>query len=68
VKKNRKLKVNPTTMTETEFCATVGISRVTAWKLRAQGKLSHCKVGTRILYLQRHVDEFLAQQEIRAQK
>lgn len=63
----KKKPINPATLTEAEFCQAVGISRVTAWTLRSQKKLSYCKVGTRIFYLPRHVDEFLAQQEVRAE-
>ena len=47
------------TLTEKEFCERVGISRITAWRLRDAGKLPHCKVGNKILYLPRHIDEFL---------
>ena len=48
------------TLTEQEFCKAVGISRVTAWRLRLAGKLPYCRVGNKVLYLPRHVDEFLA--------
>lgn len=51
------------TMTEDEFCAAVGISRVTAWRLRRQGKLPHCKVGVKILYRPEHVTQFLEAHE-----
>ena len=54
---------NRATMTEREFCKTVGISRVTAWRLREKNVLPHCRVGNRILYLQRHVEEFLTAHE-----
>lgn len=47
------------TLTEGEFCLRVGISRVTAWRLREQKKLSYCKIGKKIFYLPRHVDQFL---------
>jgi len=47
------------TLSEEEFCDIVGISRITAWRLRTAGKLPHCRVGDRVLYLPRHVDEFL---------
>ena len=47
------------TLTEQEFCKAVGISRVTAWRLRLPGKLSYCRVGNKVLYLPRHMDEFL---------
>lgn len=54
------------TLTEREFCDRVGISRMTAYRLREAGKLSFCQVGDRVLYLPKHVDEFLASVERRA--
>jgi len=51
------------TLTEGEFCAAVGISRVTAWRLRRQGKLPHCKIGVKILYRPEHVARFLEAHE-----
>jgi predicted DNA-binding transcriptional regulator AlpA len=47
------------TLTEAEFCKAVGISRTTAWRMRGAGKLPYCRVGDKVLYLPRHVDEFL---------
>ena len=54
------------TLTEREFCVRVGISRMTAYRLREAGRLSFCQVGDRVLYLPKHVDEFLASVEKRA--
>lgn len=54
------------TLTEREFCDRVGISRMTAYRLREAGKLSYCQVGDRVLYLPKHVDEFLTSVEKRA--
>ncbi|MCA1626706.1 MAG: helix-turn-helix domain-containing protein [Acidobacteria bacterium] len=51
------------TLTEKEFCETVGISRVTAWQLRKAGKLPHVRVRTRVFYMPRHVEQFLAAHE-----
>lgn len=48
------------TLTEPEFCQLVGISRTTAWRQRNAGKLPHCRIGDKVVYLPRHVDEFLA--------
>lgn len=48
------------TMSEAEFCELVGISRTTAWRQRNAGKLPHCRIGDKVVYLPRHVDEFLA--------
>ena len=47
------------TLSETEFCERVGISRTTAWRQRNAGKLPHCRIGDKVVYLPRHVDEFL---------
>jgi excisionase family DNA binding protein len=52
------------TITEQEFCRQVGISVSTALALRKAGKLGHCRVGRRVLYIYpRHVEEFLARTE-----
>jgi hypothetical protein len=56
------------TLTEDEFCRAVGISRVHCWRLRRAGKVAHCKVGTRTLYLPRHIDEFLNSCERKIEK
>jgi len=47
------------TLTEAEFCKAVGISRTTAWRMREAGKLAYCRIGDKVLYLPRHVEEFL---------
>lgn len=54
------------TMSEKEFARRVGISRITAWRLRRAGKLSHYRIGTRILYGERHIAEFLQRHEQQA--
>ncbi len=48
------------TITEDEFCARVGISRTTAWRQRRAGRLPHCRIGDKVVYRPRHIDEFLA--------
>jgi len=55
------------TMTEAEFAMAVGVSRVTLWRLRQRGQLPHYKLGRRILYGQRHVEEFLKAHEYRSE-
>jgi len=57
---------NKVTLTEEEFCQRVGISRTTAWRMREKGKLPYCRVGDKVLYLPRHVDEFLSNCERQA--
>ena len=51
------------TMSEQEFCAAVGISPATAYRLRKAGKLPYCHIGRRILYLKRHIEELLTDHE-----
>lgn len=48
------------TLNEQEFCERVGISRTTAWRQRNAGRLPHCRIGDKVVYLPRHVEEFLA--------
>jgi excisionase family DNA binding protein len=55
------------TLTEREFCRRVGISRMTAYRLREAGRLPYCQIGDRILYLPRHIDEFLSSVERRTE-
>jgi excisionase family DNA binding protein len=55
-------------ITEEEFAKVVGISRITAWRLRRAGKLAHYKVGARVLYSPKHIEEFLASCEKRAKQ
>ena len=47
------------TITESDFAKRVGVSKMTIQRHRYAGKLSHYKVGTRILYGEKHVQEFL---------
>jgi predicted DNA-binding transcriptional regulator AlpA len=47
------------TLTEQEFCTRVGISRTTAWRERKAGRLPFCRIGDKVVYLPRHIDEFL---------
>jgi excisionase family DNA binding protein len=48
-----------TVLTEAEFSKLVRLSRTTLWQLRKQGKLPHCRVGTKILYRLEHADELM---------
>ena len=57
------------TITDKEFCATVGISLSTSLALRRAGKLAHCRVGKRILFIYpRHIEEFLASMERKVER
>jgi hypothetical protein len=46
--------------TEKEFCQQTNISRVTAWRLRSAGLLSFYRIGNKIGYGNKHIEEFLA--------
>jgi excisionase family DNA binding protein len=60
--------MNKATMSEQEFCSRVGISRITAWRMRQAGKLSHYRVGNKVLYGLNHIEEFLSNCECRAKR
>ncbi|MDQ3011944.1 MAG: helix-turn-helix domain-containing protein [Acidobacteriota bacterium] len=47
-------------MSEEEVIERLGISRITAWRLRRDGKLSYYRVGRSIRYSEQHVADFLA--------
>jgi excisionase family DNA binding protein len=51
------------TMSEVEFAKAVGLSRVTIWRLRRKGVIPHYQIGTRILYGQEHIEQFLKNHE-----
>lgn len=55
------------TLNEREFCEAVGISRITAWRMRNDGRLPHLKIGRRILFRPEHIEAFLRQFERNAQ-
>lgn len=46
-------------LSEQEFCQAVNISRTKCWRLRKQGKLPHLRIGDRIGFMQKHIEEFL---------
>jgi predicted DNA-binding transcriptional regulator AlpA len=46
-------------LTELEFCKAVNISRTKCWRLRKRGQIPHLRIGDRIGFLQKHIDEFL---------
>lgn len=55
--------MNKATLTSREFREAVNISRTTEWQLRSKGRLPHCRVGSKILYLPEHVAQFLEAHE-----
>lgn len=56
------------TLTEREFCSRVGISRITAWRLRVRGLLTYIRIGSKILYTERHIQAFLESCEQKAHR
>ena len=54
-----------TIFTEQECSDRIGLSRPTLWRLRSAGKISYYKVGTRVFYDQKHIEEFWQRQERR---
>lgn len=49
--------------TSKEFRELVGISRPTEHRLFTHGKISRFKIGTRVFYSEKHIEEFLARNE-----
>ncbi len=47
------------TLTEPEFSEAVGLSLAFVRQLRKQGRLAHLRVGSRVLYTQGDVHQFL---------
>ena len=41
-----------------------GLSRHYIWQMIKSGQLGHCRVGRRIIFLPRHLEEFLAAREV----
>ncbi len=56
------------TLTEPQFARAVNLSLSVVQQLRKQGRLSHLRVGKRVLYTQKDVDAFVSsmQQEASA--
>lgn len=50
-------------ISEKQFLELTGLSRMTAKRHRDAKRLGFYKIGSRVMYSQRHVDDFLAQCE-----
>ena len=55
-------------ISEKELCENLGISRMTAYRLREKGKISYCRIGNKVKYRPEHIDEFLDDCENRTDK
>lgn len=42
-----------------------GLSRSYLWKAVKSGELGHCRLGRRVIFLPRHLEEFLSASEVR---
>ena len=52
-----------TTLTRAEYARAIGVSLSTVERLLRRSELPHCRIGSRIVFLPRHVEEFLATRE-----
>ena len=52
-------------LSEQEFCAAIGISRTTCWRLRKQGQIAYLQLERRVAFLPRHIDEYLNRCEVK---
>lgn len=59
---------NRLTLTEREMCQRLGISRITAYRLRETGKISYLRIGRRIAYLESHLLQYIKRIEKPAQQ
>ena len=53
---------------ELECCEILGICRGTLSKLKARGKIAYTRVGRQVRFTQRHIEEYLAANEIGTNK
>jgi hypothetical protein len=59
------LKINLTSLIPEEtLIKQLGINRITAWRWRRNGKLSHYRIGKRIFYSPRQLKDFLVKAEV----
>ncbi len=59
---------NEPLLTEREFCLMFSMSRVSAWRLRKQGKISYLKLPQGIRYTKAHIQNFIASRECNPQR
>ncbi|HZS10136.1 MAG TPA: helix-turn-helix domain-containing protein [Blastocatellia bacterium] len=56
------------TLSEIELAERLGISRVTAWRLRRDGRLLYFRIGRKVRYSEQHIAEFLSRCERKAER
>lgn len=55
-------------ISEAEFCEEIGMSLMSAYKLRVNGKISFYKIMGKVYYSQEHIADYLRTCERRAKK
>lgn len=58
---------NAETLTEAEAAKLIGVSKVTLQRARKRGEVSYYRVGARVLYSMKHINDFLSGVERRGQ-
>jgi excisionase family DNA binding protein len=46
-------------MTQIEVCDLLGISAITLWRERKAGRISFRRIGSKVVFLQEDIDEYL---------
>lgn len=55
-------------MSEVEAARRCGVSRITLLRMRKVGKIGFYRIGTRVLFSESHINEFLNRVERKAEK
>jgi excisionase family DNA binding protein len=55
-------------MSEVEAARRCGVSRITLLRMRKAGKIGFYRIGTRVLFSESHINEFLNRVERKAEK
>ena len=56
--------VQKLTYTEAEACEALGVSRRTLYSLRTNGRIGFTHIGCQIRYTKKHLDDYVASNEI----
>lgn len=56
------------TLTESAAARMLGVSKITLQRLRNRGEISHFRIGARVLYAPKHIQDYLSSVEQKAQE
>jgi excisionase family DNA binding protein len=56
------------TLTESAAARMLGVSKITLQRLRNRGEISHFRIGARVLYSPKHIQDYLSSVEQKAQE